>query len=284
MGTETESHVGLLYEYPNRWMIEDTQSFQLADKKYFETVTRFHRALWTQGVNTDIIGYGDDFSHYDLILAPMMYSLPESAIDKFESFVSNGGTLLCTYMSGMTNENDLCYLGGFPGGKLKNVFGIWNEEIDTLYPYQHNTVLWNGAEYRAVDYCEVIHPQGAEILATYSSDFYSGQAALTRNTYGKGKAYYLAFRDTGEVTDLLVKNILKECEIFSDFDGPLPYGVTTHSRTDGKQIFVFLQNFTSDTMKTHTAYRWSTVEEPTPVHGDITLKPYETLILTRQHE
>ena len=37
-------------------------------------------------------------------------------------------------MTAMVNENDLCYLGGFPGAGLREVFGIWNEEIDTLAP------------------------------------------------------------------------------------------------------------------------------------------------------
>ena len=41
-------------------------------------------------------------------------------------------TLVTTYFSGLVDENDLCFLGGFPG-PLREVTGIWAEEIDTLY-------------------------------------------------------------------------------------------------------------------------------------------------------
>ena len=32
-----------------------------------------------------------------------------------EAFVKAGGTFVATYWSGVVDENDLCFLGGFPG-------------------------------------------------------------------------------------------------------------------------------------------------------------------------
>ena len=37
-----------------------------------------------------------------------------------------------------------------------------------------------------------MHPEGAEVLATYESDFYAGMPAVTKNIYGKGHVYYVA--------------------------------------------------------------------------------------------
>ncbi len=281
VGTLTDSRVAYLYDWGNAWALTDAQGFQKNDKKITQTRDQFYRPLWKRGINTDIISTEDDFSGYDLIIAPQLYMTSEALIDKLEAFVANGGTLLCTYMTGMVNENDLCYLGGFPGGKLKDVFGIWNEEIDTLYPDEHNTVSMGDQEYKAVDYCELIHPQGAEVLATYSSDFYSGRAALTRNRYGKGEAYYLAFRDTGDLSDSLIADLLAQKGITSDFDGELPYGVTAHSRTDGENTFVFLENYTTQDVELTTAKKWLTVEEGTAISGTVTLAPYQTLILKK---
>ena len=34
----------------------------------------------------------------------------------------------------------------------------------------------------------------AEVLGTYEKDFYAGEAALTKNKFGKGEAYYIAAR------------------------------------------------------------------------------------------
>ncbi len=46
---------------------------------------------------------------------------------------------MTTYLSGMVDENDLCFLGGFPG-PLRKVTRIWSEEIDCLYDDDVNHV------------------------------------------------------------------------------------------------------------------------------------------------
>ncbi|MBQ7170947.1 MAG: beta-galactosidase [Clostridia bacterium] len=284
LAAPTVSRVGLVYDWQNRWMLDKARGFQLTDKKIYQTLKKHYDPLWKRGVNTDVIGFEDDFSRYDLIIAPQLYLTGEALIGKIEAFVREGGTILCTYMTGMVNENDRCYPGGFPGGKLKEVFGIWNEEIDTLYPEESNRVEWRGKTYRAVDYCELLHAEGAETLAVYGKDFYAGMPALTVHPYGKGKAYYAAFRGEDDFLSDLTGYLLEERGIVSDFDGALPFGVTAHSRTDGDTVCVFLQNFTARPQESATALQWVTVEEKRPVTGPITLAPYETLILERKAE
>ena len=55
-------------------------------------------------------------------------------------------------MLGIVNETDLCHLGGFPVGRLKDVFGVWNEEIDSLYPEERGEVEMDGVKYTQRDY------------------------------------------------------------------------------------------------------------------------------------
>lgn len=282
LGTITTSRVALVYDWQNRWAVDKAQGFQNSDKKVHPTLAKHYFSFWKRGINVEIIGYNDDLAPYDLIIAPQMYMASDEMIDKIDSFVKNGGTLLCTYMAGMVNENDRCHLGGFPGGKLKDVFGIWNEEIDTLYPEEKNSVTYNGVTYDAIDYCELVHAQGAEVLATYNADFYKGMPAFTVNNYGKGKAYYITFRDNGDFTDTVTERLLSECGITSDFDGELPYGMTAHSRTDGENLYVFLQNFSTKLLSTSTSHTWATVDGGQTVSGEITLDSYETLILSRK--
>ena len=245
-----------------------------------QTLESYYSALWKRGINTDVIGAEDDFSNYKLIIAPMRYAVSAPLGEKLERFVKNGGTLLFTYISAMVNENDLCYLGGFPGAGLKKVFGIWNEEIDTLYPEDSNAVKTNdGKEYRAVDYCELIHTEDAEVLARYTEDFYAGMPALTVNGYGNGKAYYQAFRDDGAFADMLVSRLLKGCGISGAFDGELPEGVTAHSRTDGENTYVFVQNFSDNEKKIETKSEWVNTETKEKTTENIVVKPLQTLIL-----
>jgi len=201
VGTYTPSQVAVIYDWENRWAIDDLQGLQNEDKAYQKTCEQHYFPFWKKGINIDVIDSDCDFSKYKLIIAPMLYMIKPGVIEKIKSFVSEGGVIVFTYVSGWVNENDLCYLGGFPAGELKDVFGIWSEEIDTLYKNEKNFILYKNKIYDAIDYCEIVHATTAKILATYQEDFYKDMPALTCNDYGKGKAYYIAFRDTGKFTE-----------------------------------------------------------------------------------
>ena len=40
--------------------------------------------------------------------------------------------------------------------------------------------------------CDLIHAEGAEVIAEYGQDFYKGMPAVTRNQFGAGQAWYVA--------------------------------------------------------------------------------------------
>ena len=150
----------------------------------------------------DVISEDADFCPYKLLIAPMLYMLKPGVADRMSRFVEKGGTLVVTYWSGIVDENDLCFLGGWPGGGLREVFGIWDEETDTLAPTERSRVMMqsgnelglNGS-YTAHDYFALIHAESARVLATYGGEFYAGRPALTVNDFGQGKAYYVASRN-----------------------------------------------------------------------------------------
>lgn len=282
VGTLTDAKAAMLFDWSNRWALDESQGFQLGDKKIIPTMDRFYGALWKRGIDTDVIGIDDDFNNYKLIIAPMLYMVSKETEQKLKAYVKNGGILLCTYMTGMVDENDLCHLGGFPAGELKDVFGIWNEEIDTLYPDEVRRVNTKSGETVAVDYCEVIHAEGAEVLAEYADDFYAGMPAATINKFGKGYACYVAFRDKGDYTSELVNMLLDKADIKSGFDGALPYGCTAHTRTDGENTFVFLENYSKTDVVLDTKYNWQNIETGEAYTGKIPLNSYETRIITKK--
>ena len=282
VGTLTKSMVAIIYDWPNHWALNDARGFYNKDKKMMYTIERIYQTLWNKGIDVDIISTEDDFSEYRFIIDPMQYMISSELGKKLEKFVYCGGTLLCTYMTGMVNENDLCHLGGFPGAGLRKVFGIWNEEIDTLYPNESNEVLLSdGTTVQAIEYCELIHAEGAKVLGVYSSDFYKGMPAVTVNGYGKGEAYYVAFRESIGFMEKLISDILTERGIASAFDGELPYGISAHSRTDGETLYVFVENHKSEPQTVNTQLYWYNVENGEPVNGDIRLDKYDVIVLKR---
>jgi beta-galactosidase len=185
----------------------------------------------------------------------MLYMLKEGTAERLKEFVKNGGRVVSTYWSGIVNETDLCFEGGFPG-QLKELFGIWSEELDVLYDGDSNEVQFKEenqlnlkGKYQAEIFCDLIHPQGAEILAEYKSDFYAGRAALTVNNYGRGKAYYVASRNEEEFMDEFYYKLIDDLELNRVLDIELPSGVTAQKRSDGQTDYIFIMNFSDQKHK-----------------------------------
>ncbi|MCZ8521000.1 MULTISPECIES: beta-galactosidase [Paenibacillus] len=249
VGTSVEPEVAIIYDWENRWAVKDSQGPRNVGIHHEETVLEHYKPFWSRGIPVDILSMDCDFSKYKVVVAPMLYMVRQGVGERLEKFVENGGTLVTTYWSGIVNESDLCFLGGFPG-PLRRTLGIWSEEIDGLHDGQTNTVLagQNGplalqASYEAYELCDLVHLEGAEALASYGSDFYAGRPALTVNRLGKGKAYYIASRNKAPFHDHFYESILSETGVKPVLTGTLPEGVTAQMRTDGEHDFVFLLNF-----------------------------------------
>lgn len=274
LGSMSKVRVALVMDVENEWAIDASQGFQKAGKKYYETCYSFYFDLWSRGINVDIVSAEADFTKYSLVIAPMLYMTKKSVIDSIERYVKGGGAFLSGYMLGYVNENDLCYLGGFPAENLKDVFGVWSEEIDTLYPCERNAVIYDRKEYETADYCEVLHPrENAEVLAVYRDDFYGGTPALVKNNYGKGTTYYIGTRDTGALKHRLLTEILSELEIFPELEN-LPYGVTFHTREDEGVKYLFLENYNSHAEKVSLKGELINLETGKTEKGEVTLEPF----------
>ncbi len=270
---KTNAEAAIIYDWESAWALDDAAGFLLDNKGYRDECVRHHKFFWERSIATDVISPDDDFSKYKIIAAPMLYSMSEKTVEKIRAYVENGGIFVTTYITGYVNENDLCYLGGFPAGVLKEVFGIWNEEIDTMYEWDSVSIKSiDGKEYTAKDYCELIHADTAETLAEYTSDYMSGTPCVTCNSYGKGKAYYIAFRDGGQfLTDFYAK-ITKD--LFET--ETLPEGVTAMTRETPDAKYTFIQNF-SDKSVCVSAEN-IVYSKHTPENGKVEIEAFDTVI------
>ena len=202
-------------------------------------------------------------------------------LEKIRAYVEGGGTVYATYTLGMVDGTDLCYLGGFPGGVLKDVFGIWNEEIDTLTPEDRGEMTFDGKKYEIVDYSELVHLRGAKALGEYTKEFYAGMPAFTVNEYGKGKAYYQTFRDTGAFKDAALDMILKELDIKGVIPTP-PANVTAHARTDGEHEFLFVENYNAEPVDGVKIFgQYEEIETGEKVNGEISLPAYSVRVFKK---
>ena len=243
-GTSVDAKVAILYDWETDWALADAQGFGKDSKQYVRTCQEHYRVFWERNIPVDVITPDKSLDGYQLVIAPMLYMLREGFGTRVEDYVRQGGRFVTTYASGMVDENDLAFLGGFPG-PLREVLGIWSEEIDTLYPEETRELVdADGNSYAARDYCELIHLEGAEATASFSSDFYQGQAAATAYSYGSGRSYYLAARHEARFHDAFYGKLIEELSLTAAIPMKADAGVSVQIRSDEETQYVFVMNFT----------------------------------------
>lgn len=122
-----------------------------------------------------------------------------------EEYVQNGGTLLIGAFSGMVNENDNVYLGGYPGG-LRKLTGIWIEELDHLDQDKHIPVRMDDRVVQGGGLDEVIHLENAQAVAVYEGKYYAGTPAVTVNSFGNGHVFYVGTYLDQEGLQAVIRN------------------------------------------------------------------------------
>ena len=274
-GGRTESDVAVVLDWENLWATDYFCGYNNLNRNYVEECRKWYEPFWKKGIPVDVISMDDDFGKYDLVIAPFMYLLKDDTEDKIKAYVENGGSFVMTYLSGVADTDDRCYLGGLPANGLKDVFGVWCEETDALLESAPGKASFNGKEYNVNYVCDVIHANGAEILGKYESDFYKGMPSVTVNNYGRGKAYYAAFRNDADFADDFCTMLINELSIKSDADFPIPDGIIVRRRGE----YTFIMNFSDDDRTVTLDRTYINVLSEEAVSGEIIIPDRGYLII-----
>jgi len=277
-GSRSQADVGIIFDWDNYWGLEYT-SGPTKDLAYVDQIHRYYRYFYDRNIAVNMIPVDADFTRYKMIVAPVLYMIKPGMKEALEKFVYGGGTLIITYMSGLVNETDNVYLGGYPG-PLRSLAGIWVEEIDALAPEQSNeVVLHDGRRCACRIVCDLIHTEGAKALGTYGSDFYEGMPAVTRNQFGQGCTYYI-----GTVLD--EDGIAAVLDLAADDAGAAPVigeetalEITRRTADNGKCCY-FLINFKDAPQSLPSCFTGK--KELLAGHvlkGDEQLKKYDVMIV-----
>lgn len=248
VGTQVDAKVAVLFDWENRWAMEDAQGPRNEGLFYKETVEKSYYAFRKLGLNVDVIDMEQDLEPYAIVAIPMLYMFREGFEDKVRTFTKSGGTVIMTYWSGIVDDTDLCYLGGTPHG-LMDVFGLRSTEIDALYDWESNIALpveGNSLELSSVwkckNLCDIVKVSTAEVLSVYGEDFYEGTPAVTKNQFGKGNAYYICADFEQGFYDDMISKIVRNSNINIPVQ-TVPNGIEVTTRNSEQHEYIFIQNF-----------------------------------------
>lgn len=162
MGSEIRAKVAIMFDWQSYWSLEGCVG-PTAGFSYPNEVHRFYRAFWRRNVPVDIIESTtplDKLKQYDLVVAPALITVLPGVAETLESYVSEGGSFITGYMAGIHDEHDLVVPGGYPG-KLRDLMGVWVEEIDALAPDETIEVHGDAVDAKGEIVASIIHREGA---------------------------------------------------------------------------------------------------------------------------
>lgn len=246
LGSVNEAEVGIIFDWDNYWALEYT-SGPTIDLKYVEQIHQYYEFFYGRNVGVDMIPFDADFSKYKVVVAPVLYMVKEGMREALEAFVKNGGVLVTTYMSGIADQSDNVHLGGYPG-PLRELAGVWVEEIDALFPDQKNEVIFeDGTKHSCGLVCDLMHLEGAESLAEYRKDFYAKMPAVTKNQYGKGSVYYIGTDIEAEGLAKILELSMADAKVAPVITEETELEITCRSGEDCRYYFVI--NFKDEQIK-----------------------------------
>ena len=249
-GSVVHAEVAVINDRESRWAMEGAAGPRNAGLHFRDNLLHIYLGLRSCGIDVDVIDSAHPFCGYKLLVVPMLYMFRDGVEERIREFVADGGSVVVTHWSGVVDDCDSVYPGLSPHG-LADVLGLYRTEIDALADGKANTaipVVGNSMGMKRSYDCSVLAEMAeltsASPVLVYNDDFYKGYPAVAVNSYGNGKAYYIAsMLDEDFYVDFFTP-VIAECSISSIVKG-LPRGVFASSRTDGKRTYVFIQNFSA---------------------------------------
>jgi beta-galactosidase len=211
----------------------------------------------------------------------MLYLVSEKTIARLKEFVANDGTLVMTYISGLVNEHDLTYLGGWHKD-LQEIFGMKPVEIDTLYPRDRNRVNYRGRSYELKDYATVIELNTAKVEGIYEDDFYANTPAVTSNQYEKGQAYYIGGRLEDQFHRDFYQELINKLGLKPVVSVKHGKGVSVQARQAPECDYVFVMNFTEEKQPIVFESKVKDLITGEEISGELILDKYEVRIVEKK--
>ncbi|MDO3408324.1 beta-galactosidase [Saccharibacillus sp. CPCC 101409] len=216
---------------------------------YYENIKAYHRALTKLGIGCDVIDAesADGLEAYDLVVAPHLYVLHEETAERLSRYAASGGTLLLTSRTGVKNSENVCVMTPLPG-LLTECAGVTVREYDPLGEDVARLDTEEGGQFACSQWADILEPDDrAEVIARYGSEFFAGEAAVTRYPFGQGETYYLGTHPEESYLRQLFTQIAEAKNI--PYFPELPMGVQVSLRgggASGEPAYLFVLNLSRE--------------------------------------
>ncbi len=182
--------------------------------EYNDIVRWIYDALFHMNIECDFIWpESENLDDYKVILVPALYAAPDALLEKLCRYVENGGHLAVTFKSAFTDEH-VKVRHEIQPYILRRCLGVrYHQFAFPDHAGLSGSITQGAGDCPVRTFMELLIPEGAETLASYEHYSWNGYAAVTRNTYGKGSAYYIGCMMDEPVLASLLRLLLNDAGI-----------------------------------------------------------------------
>jgi len=237
------AQTALVFDYDCSWAVKIQPGHYALD--YMTQVTSWYGAISASHTGIDLIAPEADLSPYKIVFAPLAYLMSEKQAAKIKSFVQAGGMFVTNFRLGVKTESSQIVRTPLPG-LLRDVMGVTVADYVPIYSAK-NAVKFApglaGPDGECGLWTDILQPTGAEVLASYTKGSHAGEAAITMNTVGSGKAVYIG----ADLDAASLARVLRTLSGLAGVKPPLevPPGIELTVRRAGDKQWIFVLNHTS---------------------------------------
>ena len=237
-----KSKVAIVYDY------DSLASFRIQKQSILldchQEMKKFYKPFYDSNIMVDIISEDKDFSEYKILILPVMIIWKKELTEKVKEFAKNGGIVVMTYRTAVKDIDNNLTLGEMLPVGYNDFVGAYVEEIESLQEYNSLDLegegVFNGIKGKGGIFRDMLVSKGAEVLFRYNDKFYDTFSAVTKNSYGKGKVYYIGCSPEEATLKLIVEDILNSAELSKILS---PDNVEIVVRENGdKQIKIYINH------------------------------------------
>lgn len=272
-----KSRSAIVMNYSDLWATEIKPLS--AETHYMPLLKKIFSAMNSLNAAPDIISTNSPLEDYDLIIIPYPVTISNEFKTKLKSYVNCGGTLISTMGCAIKDENNLGVDVTLPGN-LTDLFGIEIQESEPILNGVNNmTALYNNEIIEMTDWIDVLKCTTAKPIATIRGTHRDGACVISKNSYGKGRAYYLGTFPS-DMTDFF-KNCIAEAGITVSL---IPsYGTDIQiMQNEAGQDYIFVFNYLMDNTLVKLDKQFKNALTGEILTDNITLPAKGYIILTEQ--
>ncbi|MCW3790235.1 beta-galactosidase [Paenibacillus sp. LS1] len=283
INTDVEARAAIMYDYAND---SNVKIERYTGYEYWNSEEQVYLSLSERHLGIDMLSKQNlntvrDLSQYELLFYVNAQLLTVEDAEKLTAYVEQGGTLVLGPRSGYKDDRNQAYMTASPG-VLQHLTGVHISDFTMLNPDEKNELCFNHkpAQTPSHVFNEILKPdytRGVEVAATYQSDYYAGEPAVTIRKLGKGKVIYFGTFFTFESTNMLLDMLQIADPVMPWAEIPKSVEVITRKRAAGE--YYILLNYAKEPATVQLKQAMTEEISDKLLEGKVVINPYDVWVL-----